>query len=361
MTERPLPEQSIQAGADKRYTTLDGMRGLAALAVALYHWGLVTSPVAPAGYLAVDFFFVLSGFVIALTYTDRLAGTLSPRDFMVMRVIRFYPVYLVGHVLGFLRSLALLATGNENARSSTELALALVFGTFMLPVPMDARNLFPLNVPSWTLFLELLINVAFAFGLFRLSNRALAGIIGVSAIGLAVFIGPPHFMDMGYSAATLPMGIARVCYSFPMGIILFRTLRSLPRFASWFAFIPVAVLLTVLVWTPSDAQRAIWELACVFVLFPALLAAGVRLELPAIAARPFAFLGTISFAVYAIHGPLIIFVNKLTERLSLDGWAGIAVYLAVLIVAAHAVVVLFDVPVRKAINDWRRQRRATAG
>jgi len=337
------------------------MRGLAALAVALYHWGLATSPIAPAGYLAVDFFFVLSGFVIALTYSDRLAGSLSARDFMMMRVIRFYPVYLVGHALGFLRNLALLASGNENARSGTELALALVFGTFMLPVPMEARNLFPLNVPSWTLFLELLINVAFALGLFRLSNRALAGIMAVSAVLLAMFTGPPHFMDVGYSAATLPLGIARVCYSFPLGIILYRMLGSLPRYSTWFAFIPVAVLLAALVWTPSDAQRGAWELACVFFLFPALVAAGVRLELPAIVARPFAFLGAISFAVYAIHGPLIIFVNKLTERLALDGWTGIAVYLVVLMVAAQAVVVLFDMPVRKAINNWRRQRRVAAG
>ncbi|NLR69413.1 acyltransferase [Novosphingobium sp. ERN07] len=354
-----MPETSPALA--KRYAALDGMRGLAALAVALYHWGLATTPIVPAGYLAVDFFFVLSGFVIALTYSERLAGTLSAREFMIMRVIRFYPIYLVGHVLGFLRSMAMLVAGNPNVRGGTELALATVFGTFMLPVPLDARNLFPLNVPSWTLFLELLINVAFALGMFQLSNRALAGIMAVSAVVLIGFTGPPHFMDVGYSAATLPLGIARVCYSFPFGIILFRMLGTQPRRSSWLSFIPLGVLVTVLAWTPGEAQRGAWELACVFGLFPALVAAGIRLELPAALARPFEFLGAISFAVYAIHGPLIIFVNKLTEKLSLDGWAAVAVYLFILMAAAQAVASLFDAPVRAMIGKWRRQRRVVAG
>jgi peptidoglycan/LPS O-acetylase OafA/YrhL len=357
-----LPARTVALGtAEKRYATLDGMRGLAALAVALYHWGLVVRQVAPAGYLAVDFFFGLSGFVIALTYSGRLAATLSAREFMILRLIRFYPIYLVGHVLGFLRSLALLVVGNSSARGGSELMLAAVFGTFMLPVPIEARNLFPLNVPAWTLFLELIVNVAFALGMFRLRDRVLLVIMSASAAALIIFTGPPHFMDVGYSAATLPLGIARVCFSFPLGIILFRRLGTLPRKGSWLALLPICMLVAALAWTPPVLHRGIWELFCVFVLFPGILAAGIRLELPEIIARPFTFLGAISYAVYAIHGPLIIVVNKISEHLGLGEWPAIALYIAVLIMGAQTVVVLFDGPVRKAINSWRRQRQVAAG
>jgi peptidoglycan/LPS O-acetylase OafA/YrhL len=121
------------------------------------------------------------------------------------------------------------------------------------------------------------------------------------------------------------------------------------------------MLVAALAWTPPVLHRGIWELFCVFVLFPGILAAGIRLELPEIIARPFTFLGAISYAVYAIHGPLIIVVNKISEHLGLGEWPAIALYIAVLIMGAQTVVVLFDGPVRKAINSWRRQRQVAAG
>ena len=339
----------------ERYTTLDGMRGIAALAVALYHWGLATTPLAEPGYLAVDFFFALSGFVIALNYSGRLSDGFAPGQFMALRVIRFFPIYWAGHALGIVQNIALQITGNPNARTGTELVLAVVLGMVMLPVPLDVRTLFPLNPPAWTLFLELLVNIVFAFGMFRWSNRVLAAIMVASAAVLIVFTGPPLFFDVGYSAPTFLLGLARLGYSFPLGIIMFRLVGTGTRRNSALAFLPIVILAACLLLAPPDGLRALWDSICVFILFPALLVGGIRLELPRIANPIFAFLGDVSFAVYAIHGPLILFINKLNTELGLGRWTSVAAYLVILLVTAHLVSRYFDVPVRGAITRWRKR------
>lgn len=339
----------------ERLATLDGMRGIAALAVALYHWGLATQPLAEPGYLAFDFFFALSGFVIALNYADRLSGGMTPLQFITLRIIRFFPIYLAGHGLGLAQNVALQISGSPNARSGTELLLAVVLGLFMLPVPLDVRNLFPLNPPAWTLFLELLVNILFAFGMFRWSARILAAIMLASAATLIMFTGPPLFYDVGYSASTFLLGLARLGYSFPLGILMFRMLGDRNRRQSALAFIPLGVMAVCLLVAPPDAIRGVWEALCVFVLFPILLAAGIRMELPRAASPVFAFLGDVSFAVYATHGPLILFVNKLTTILGLGRWPSLAFFLGVVLLVAYLVSRFYDMPVRGALARWRKR------
>lgn len=134
----------------ERFATLDGMRGVAALALALalYHWGLGTEGWAEPGYFAVDFIFALSGFVITFNYAQRLADGMPPGQFMTKRVICFFPTYLVGHLLGIVKNIALQIVSNPGARTGAKLVLAIGLGFFMLPVPLDVRNLFPLNAPA---------------------------------------------------------------------------------------------------------------------------------------------------------------------------------------------------------------------
>jgi peptidoglycan/LPS O-acetylase OafA/YrhL len=339
----------------ERFATLDGMRRIAALAVALYHWGLATQPLARLGYLAVDFFFALSGFVIALNYSQRLSGGLAPGQFMFVRLVRFFPIYLAGHVFGIIQNLALLISGNPNAKTGAELVLAITLGIFMLPVPLDVKTLFPLNPPAWTLFLELLINVVFALGMFRWSSRVLALIMAASAITLILFTGAPLYFDVGYSAPTFLLGVARLGYSFPLGILIFRILGNQPRSQSVYALIPVLILTICLLFAPPEPVRGLWEIVCVFILFPALLATGIRFDLPRTAAPLFGFLGNVSFAVYAIHGPLILFVYKLNELLGLGRWSSIGVFLAVLLILSHLVSRFFDVPLRASVIRWRKK------
>jgi peptidoglycan/LPS O-acetylase OafA/YrhL len=273
-------------------------------------------------------------------------------------LIRFYPIYLAGHMLGTLRSFALLISNNPDTRFGLEWGSAFVLGLFMLPVPGYSGNLFPMNVPAWTLFLELGVNVLFAFGMFRFSNAALAAIMLASATVLVVFTGPPLLFDVGYSGETFLLGVARLGYSFPVGVLLYRFFRRSERRESPFALVPIVALFVCLFFEAPEAYREVWESFCVFALFPALLAIGIKFELPKVAAQAFLFLGAVSFAVYAIHGPLILFINKAFVLLGVPHFIGVGLYLAILIAAAWLVTRFFDAPVREAVNAMRKLRRA---
>lgn len=354
-----IPSEKVSSIPHGRLASLDGMRGVAALMVALYHWGLATSPIAQPGYLAVDFFFALSGYVLALIYAQRMeSGSLDARKFITLRIIRFYPIYFVGHCLGALRNVALQLSDNPNAKTGIDWLLALVFGLFMLPVPAATGNLFPLNVPAWTLFLELAVNIVFAFGMFRWSNWVLGLIMALSAAVLVLFTSPPLLFDVGYSVETLLLGVARLGFSFPVGIILFRLMRGVKREQSFLALLPIAILAACLFFEAPEAYRGIWESVCVFILFPTLLAAGIKYELPDFAAPVFLFLGAVSYAIYAIHGPMILFVQKGVATAGLPFLPGLIVFLAILLAAAHLVTRYFDGPVRAAINGWRARKQA---
>lgn len=147
------------------FPAINGMRGTAALAVAVFHaYPLFGMQVAPSGYLAVDLFFVLSGCVIACAYDAKLGAGMRPLDFMKIRLIRFMPFYLVGLTFGLILELALIVTGSPYAIKPPNLVLAVIFALFFLPLPASIarRDIFPLNVPAWSLFYELVVNTLFA-------------------------------------------------------------------------------------------------------------------------------------------------------------------------------------------------------
>lgn len=131
-----------------RYFTLDAMRGVAAIMVVLYHAGPVTTVIAPAGYIAVDFFFALSGFVIAATYEARLRNGLTPLRFIRIRLTRLYPLYLVGLLLGLTKALGAWLVAAPHALTGAQILSATVFGLAILPTLPPLDDLFPLNGPA---------------------------------------------------------------------------------------------------------------------------------------------------------------------------------------------------------------------
>ena len=160
---------SSSAFADTKphYELLDGLRGVAALLVIWYHVfeGFATSPVDQwlnHGYLAVDFFFILSGFVIGYAYDDRWKSTMDVKGFFKRRLIRLHPMVVMGAVLGavtFCIQGCEQWDGMQVAVSSVLLAILLNF--FMIPALPGAApevrgngEMFPLNGPAWSLFLN---------------------------------------------------------------------------------------------------------------------------------------------------------------------------------------------------------------
>lgn len=342
----------------ERFHTLDGMRGVAALMVAAYHLAQRHSGTTFPGYLAVDLFFVISGFVIALNYCGKLAGGLTAARFTELRVVRLFPLYLAGLMLGLGKQLFGHALQDDRAIGAGMLACNAALGAFMLPSPCGPE-MFPLNGPSWSLFFELLVNVLFALFLWRLRSAVLAAIMAVAAIYLAWVIGAPDYFNVGWGWENALQGAARTAFSFPAGILIFRFFPLQTRRTSWFALVPVVAMIALMLvdWPASVQSQA--QLLIVFVGFPALVMAGIRLEAPRLLAPVFGFMGDLSYPLYAIHWPLIAIALPLFAKLHFSPSAAGLAFVAVLIPAAYAASVA-DKRARKLISDGLRLRRRAA-
>jgi peptidoglycan/LPS O-acetylase OafA/YrhL len=338
----------------RNFTTLDGMRGLAAMVVMVGHMPLYFGNFdASDGYLAVDLFFALSGFVLCHAYGDKLDKGMSPWRFMGERAIRLYPLYAVGLALGVLVEVIALRAGHR-AMSGSQIATAGALGAFMLPGPGGKYGaIYPLDVPCWSLLFELLVNLAMVLLWRRLSNRVLFGIVGAAACGLAVASITLGRMDCGYSWATLWVGVPRVTFSFFLGMLIYRNRdRLTPGIAPWLALAIEAALLLVRL---PESVRPLFDLGCIFFAFPLLIASAVQRE-PVKGARVYQFLGATSYAVYVLHDPMQRVVHGLVLKLSgleVGAWKPLSglVFAALLLGACWAMDEYYDKPARKWLRD----------
>ena len=195
---------SASAFADSKphYELLDGLRGVAALVVILYHifegYAFASNGTIDTlnhGYLAVDFFFILSGFVIGYAYDDRWGKGLTMKNFFKRRLIRLHPMVIMGAVLGavtFYLQGCVQWDGTHIAISMVMLSLlcTMFFIPAMPGVGYEVRGngeMFPLNGPCWSLFFEYIGNILYALFIRRLSNKALAVLVAVLGVALTLF------------------------------------------------------------------------------------------------------------------------------------------------------------------------------
>jgi peptidoglycan/LPS O-acetylase OafA/YrhL len=301
-----MTDSVANAAANKkvrRFVTLDALRGVGAATVMAGHAGpLLGGYSPPFFYLAVDMFFVLSGFVIACAYDEKMAGGMLPLEFLRARVRRLYPIYFVGLLAGLVSVLF----NNPHGLSLAQAVVTFVCGLFALPSPPMGpfRALFPLNGPFWSLFLEFWIaNVSFAFLWHSLRGKVLWAFIVFWAAVLLVGVLRAKSLDLGWNWHNAPGGLARVCFSFYVGVFLARLHAKrppklkVPSLMCLLAFCAVMVLPVGEVWTP------IVGLFVIFVVFPALIYWGAEaIEGHPAVGRAF---GDASYALYAIHRPLI--------------------------------------------------------
>lgn len=298
----------------ERLHGLDNLRGLAALMVVIYHADILIGKqrLIGHGYLAVDFFFALSGFVMARTYEGRFHGAIA---FGAMRLARFTPVMACGSLLGF------LALGPELGWFNA-FVLA-VLSLLYIPLPSRELPLIPANPPQWSILFELVANVLHAAILSRLRVSALIGIMATSAVLILAFARTPDD----------PMlFLPRTLLSYCAGIVLFRTSSRLPR-------LPYAVAPAVLLCGPLAAD--VWPPAAwLFMLAgPAIIVlAGIS------PGKAWPLAGPMSFPLYAVHYPVLVFF----QNNNLPAVLGVACALGV----ALAVTAVFE---RKAlVQSWRR-------
>ena len=288
----------------RRFITLDALRGVGALAVMAGHSAAAFNSYGPRHYyLAVDMFFVLSGFVIAHAYDLRFEQGLTFKSFVRARIRRLYPIYVIGLVIALACSFA----NNVHGLSYAERGISFALGLAGLPSPpFDSwAALFPMNGPFWSLFFEFWVaNIVYALFWKQIRGRLLAGLVLISGISLLGAVFYFRTIDVGWTWPTFLGGAARVCFSFFAGVLLCRLharFGTEHKAASWL-FLGLAALVFIV---PFHAVfKILHDVAAVFLVFPAIVYFGAS----AIEVRPRigAALGDVSYAIYAIHRPLLI-------------------------------------------------------
>uniref|UniRef100_UPI00286BBA1D acyltransferase family protein n=1 Tax=Sphingomonas sp. TaxID=28214 RepID=UPI00286BBA1D len=201
----------------QRVGSLDGLRGIAAIIVLLHHASAQVGgfPLFGSGYLAVDFFFMLSGYVVALAYERRLAGELGAARFMVLRIKRLYPLMAIGIIAG---AAVALAGGMPGAAVGWHLAAQLAF----VPIIAGSAGLYILNGVQWSLFFELFANAMHAVQLRRWSGRAMVAAVIASLVLLAWTASRFEWFGLGDRGNNFIGGFPRVAFAYCVGVAMVR-------------------------------------------------------------------------------------------------------------------------------------------
>ena len=371
---------SSSAFADTKphYELLDGLRGVAALLVVFYHifegfsfaGGGTLITVINHGYLAVDFFFILSGFVISYAYDDRWGKTMTTGNFFKRRLIRLHPMIIMGVILGtitFFLQGGVQWDGTKVATSAV--MLAMLCAMFFIPavpgVSYEVRGngeMFPLNGPSWSLFFEYIGNILYALFIHRLSTKALTVLVGLLGIALAWFttfnVSGYDMIGVGWTLDTVNFfgGALRMLFPFSMGMLLARHFKPMNvRGAFWICSVILLLLFCVPYIVTGNSPislNGLFEAICILFIFPVLLWIGASGKTTDnFSSRVCKFLGDISYPLYAVHYPIMyLFYAWLIDHklyTIAEAWPmALAVYLGNILLA-YLCLKLYDEPVRK--------------
>ena len=358
------------------YDLLDGLRGVAALMVIWYHvfegFAFASNSAIETlnhGYLAVDFFFILSGFVIGYAYDDRWGKSLTMKDFFKRRLIRLHPMVIMGAVLGaitFCIQGSVQWDGTHVAISM--IMLSLLCTIFFIPampgVGYEVRGngeMFPLNGPCWSLFFEYIGNILYALFIRRLSNKALTVfvvLLGVALAAFAVFnVSTYGNIGVGWTLEGVNFlgGSLRMLFPFSLGMLMSRNFKPMKvKGAFWICAIALIALFSVpyLEGLEPLCMNGVYEAFCVIVAFPIILwigASGTTTDKQS--TKICKFLGDISYPVYVIHYPLMyLFYAWLIENQLYtlgETWHVVLCVFILSIILAYLCLKLYDEPIRK--------------
>ena len=357
------------------YELLDGLRGVAALLVICYHIfeGFATSPLDQHfnhGYMAVDFFFILSGFVIGYAYDDRWKTTLTLKGFFKRRLIRLHPMVIMGALLG---AVSYCIQGSVKWDGTqvpfTMVLIALLLNLFLFPVVpgtgADVRGnneMYPLNGPSWSLFFEYIGNILYALFIRKFSTRALTVLVIAAAAGLASFgisnlSGYGH-LGVGWSMIDYNLlgGFLRLMFSFSVGLLMSRIFKPAKvKGAFWICSAVLAVLFTMPHLGGADRLwiNGLYESVCAIMIFPALVWLGASGKTTdKVTSTVCKFLGDISYPLYVVHYPLMyLFYWWLwsgEEKIPFSqAWPVAVVVIIASIILAYLCLRFYDIPLRK--------------
>ena len=395
------------ADTKPHYILLDGLRGVAALMVLWYHvfegFAFAKGSVIETfnhGHLGVDFFFLLSGFVISYAYDDRWFNGKSIKSndksstdkkltiwsFFKRRLIRLHPMLVMGAFIGLI--CFFIQGGVKWDGTSTPfhwVMIAFVLTLFFIPAypgaSYDIRGnaeMFPLNGPSWSLFFEYIGNILYALFIRKLSNKMLGLLVGVTGIlwiwFVAFDISGYDMIGIGWTldAVNFFGGLLRMMFPFTLGMLMARNFMQKSKVKShktlftknifWISIIILFALFSVPYFpkTSTISVNGIYELACIMIVFPLIvwIAASSDSAQSKFTLKLSNFLGDLSYPLYIVHYPVMyVFYAWLIKNQYFtlaETWQMVILVLTVCIVLAYACLKLYDEPIRKWLSKVKR-------
>jgi len=340
------------------YPILDGLRGTAAILVVIFHLFEAYFPVMSNhpmhhGYLAVDFFFLLSGFVVGYAYDDRW-GRMSTWEFFKIRLVRLHPLVILGTIIGAVCFWFDPFTNGAEHTQLIKLIGVMILSFTLLPAP-DVRGwgeTHPLDGPCWSLLQEYIGNIIYGFFGKKMTKLALWILVIISGIALIIVATWRGDLATGWGYNTIWIAFVRMMFPFFAGLLLF---RSGKRIRMPHAYLFCSLLLAVLFFMPTFKYNGIYEAACIIIAFPVIVAAGAGGEISGRWLKLCNFSGQISYPIYITHYPFI-YIYTMWIALKKPAPAQIvpiAIGLFVLfMLLAYASFKLYDEPVR----NWLKKK-----
>ena len=362
-----------------RYDILDGLRGVAALMILLYHvfndaksFYVWPTPVNEFyhSFLGVDFFFILSGFVMGYAYDRQWGKDMNLGGFIKRRLIRLHPMVVMGVLIGA----AAFAIQGFTKWDGTEVTmqafmLSVLLGLFLIPSPTNIEvrgntEIFPLNGPHWSLFFEYIGSLLYGLLLHRLSTKWLRVWVACSIISIAGFALLTEDGGIAYGWSSEPVnlwgGALRMLYAYPMGLLMARVFRERqpkPLHAPMFLLCSLGLIVLLgLPFLGNKDVETIYQLVCIFSFFPTIIWYGARGIVSGWQQQAVSFLGRLSYPLYAIHFPLIYLYITWVGR---DGhpyegysqpWLPALLTITASLLIATLCLLFYDEPLRNRLN-----------
>ena len=353
--DRDAATRGFAASKTGRYYLLDGLRGVAAAAVLLHH---IATPFAANALshapLAVDFFFCLSGFVIAHAYEARLSSEMTPLAFLKVRLVRLYPLIVLGTAIG---AMVLFAKSTQGGGSSIG-DFILTVGLTLLLVPSHLIGgvgngaAFPLNTPAWSLTVEVVANGVYAATLPWLSGWRLWIPVILGALLLITMEGVPGWASGSETWAQMYRGYGRVVYSIYMGVMIARLRSGRKIYERPVLALTLCAILAGLLFSPTINREDLFRIFCVIVAFPTLIWIGSGVEF-ARARSIMALAGDMSYPVYILHFPVVrAFANFYrTHAVTGANLAGlVCLEIATITAVSYMAISIYDPVARRALR-----------
>lgn len=358
-----MTEKTELLKSKAHFQILDGLRGIAALAIVVFHfmeWIYSDSSqnFIGHGFLAVDFFFCLSGFVIGYAYDNRLQK-MGLKQFFLARLIRLQPMVILGSGLGLVAFLSDPFVTYQFFYSFGRILLLFICSLLLIPFPSmgeRSNNLFGLNAPAWSLFWEYVANILYAFILSKLPRRFLLVLLLPAAFFLFYISYTKGNLLGGWAGENFWDGGVRIWYSFTAGLIIYRYNLIIKNKAG---FLGLALLLLLAFLSPHFSFNGIFEACVVAIYFPLIVSLGAGSALKPKTAVLCKFSGDISYPLYMTHYSIIwifgnYFLKYQPDKTTLT--AVVAGGTVMMLFFASLVMKYFDIPVRKYFTKLRMRK-----